>query len=84
MFAVFLARAEGKLILLQIGLKASEQVRHCRIEAARDYLQRDDSGLSLAPLYVRQMPSIHVQMNRQIRLRITLFLAESLDPYAQL
>jgi len=61
----------------------SQQIRHRGVQTPRDYLQRDDSYLALAPLDVRQVPSIHVQVYYQIGLRVALFLAESHDPLTQ-
>lgn len=64
-------------------LQALQQGCHRGIQASGDDLQRDDSGFSLAPLNVRDVPSVHIQIGRHIGLGPPFLLSQSLDALSQ-
>ncbi len=65
------------------SLQVLQQLCHRGIQARRDDLQRDDADLSLAPLNVRDVSSVHVQVGCHVGLRPSLLFSQGLDPLSQ-
>ena len=73
----------GKCPEFDHELQALHQVCHRGIQAPSDNLQRDDADFSLAPLNVRDVASVHIQVGRHIGLRPSLLFSKSLDALSQ-